>query len=301
MENASLLSLNEQYAIPGHVSFETGPGGLAVARIENQHASASVALLGGTVLSFQPKGQKDVLWLSPKSDLEVGKAIRGGIPVCWPWFGPHPTRPDELDKHGFVRTMLWSVSDTQALPDGATQVSMVVSDTPETRAIWPHAFHMQLTVVVGPALRVGWEVRNPGSQTFTYTGALHNYFHIADIRRIAVSWLEGTAYLDKTDNYARKILPGKLTFEKTTDSIFVDTTGDCLIEDPGFGRKIRVAKEGSHTTVVWNPAQRAALLPDLGEGTQAHFVCVETANAAHDVITVPPGGSAQLATVISLE
>lgn len=300
MDNASLLTLNEQYAIPGHVSFETGPGGLAIARIENQYAAASVALLGGTVLSHQPQGQKDVLWLSPKSDLEVGKAIRGGIPVCWPWFGPHPTR-DDLDKHGFVRTMLWSVSGTQALPDGATRVSLAVSDTPETRALWSYAFHMEISVVVGSALRVSWTVNNPGAEAFTYTGALHNYFYISDIRRIAVSGLEGTAYLDKTDDYARKILPGKLIFEKTTDSIFVDTTGDCLIEDPGFGRKIRVAKEGSHTTVVWNPAQRAALLPDLGEGAQAHFVCVETANAAPDVITVPAGGSAQIATVIRLE
>lgn len=300
MESNPYHTMNEQYGIAGHVTFQAGPGGLATAVIENTHASAAVTLAGGHVLSYQPKGQEPVLWLSPKSAFAVGMAIRGGVPLCWPWFGPHP---DDRGKpqHGFVRTMQWSVTGTRALDDGSTELRLAVCDTPETRALWFYRFLLEAVVTVGPSLRVAMQVRNTGNEPFNYTAALHPYFQVSDIRRISISGLEGVSYLDKTRDMQRN--PGEESLRITgwTDRVYTGTKSDLLIRDEGYGRTIRVRKSGSRTSVVWNPDEKAAQMADLGAGNQRSFVCVEPANGIDDSVTVPPGGEAQLGMEVTVE
>ncbi len=301
MGSSDLLGIQDAYAIPGHVSFIVGQGGLITAKVSNQWADGEMTLAGGHVSSFQIKNQEDLLWMSPKSAHIIGQAMRGGIPVCWPWFGPHPSEPKSKPMHGFARTALWSMAETRALPDGATLVQMRLNDDENTRALWPHAFELDMEVIFGQMLTVTLIVRNPGSEPFQFTSALHHYFKVADVSQIHVSGLDECDYLDKTEQYARKHQEGDIHFNGWVDRIYLDTTADCVIHDPGFQRKIRISKEGSRTTVVWNPAEKAAIMPDVGLGNEVYFVCVETANAADDIITVAAGGEHRLTAYIASE
>lgn len=299
--DSDLQRYNEQYGIPGHLSFQAGPGGLVTAVISNAHAEAEMTLAGGHVMRYTPRGGQPVLWVSPNASFTVGTAMRGGVPVCWPWFALHPDDPQGKPLHGLVRTMLWEMRGTQALPDGATEVRMAVRDTPETLALWPHPFELELAVRVGPRLRMEWTARNPGSAPYRYTGALHPYFSVSDLTAVTVRGLEGTAYLDKNDGFRPKTLAGPLRFEGMVDYVFLDTCAEMVIEDSGLGRAIHVAKEGSRTSVVWNPAGADAKMPDVGAGQHRYFLCVEAVNAVNDVVDVPPGGEGRLAVEIWAE
>src|SRR5262249_25928326 len=162
--------------------------------------------------------------------------IRGGIPICWPWFGPHATDPDK-PAHGFVRTMAWSVVGSEGDPDSATRLRLALHDTDATRAIWPgRRFELELTISVAPILAVELVVRNTGSTSFTCTGALHTYFGVSDISRVTVEGLDGCAYLDKVLEYQRSVQQGAIRIAAETDRIYVDTEADCLIRDEGWQR-----------------------------------------------------------------
>jgi glucose-6-phosphate 1-epimerase len=291
--------LNERFKhVPG-LAFEQGPGGLIVAAITNPLGHARIALHGGHVLAFQPAGQKPVLWVSRHSEYAAGKPIRGGIPVCWPWFGPHPVDAGK-PSHGFARISSWSVLD--AAGGDATRLRLGLSASEATRSLWPHDFELELTVTVGRQLDVELTIRNPGTEAFTFTGALHSYFAISDIANASVDGLHGCHYLDKVARYERREQTGPIAVTGETDRIYLDTTSDCVIEDAGWERAVRVAKRGSRTTVVWNPwVDRSRQLADFGDEEFREMVCVETANAGDDRITVEPGSEHRLAAIISVE
>lgn len=299
--DSALQHLNQQFAIPGQLAFEAGPGGFLMAVINNAHASATMTLAGGHVMSYAPTGQHPVLWVSPNASWTLGQAMRGGVPVCWPWFALHPTDPRGKPLHGLVRTMLWEVKSTRALPDGSTEVVMETSNTPETLAIWPHAFALEVTATFGPRLRVAWSARNTGAEPFEYTGALHPYYAVSDIADIRIHGLDGTDYLDKNDALKRKTQHGPLRITEPIDAIFLDTTAELVVEDPGLRRKLHIAKRGSHTSVVWNPYEKDAQMPDVGAGQHQHFFCAEAANAAQDTVTVAPGEAGHLMMEIWVE
>jgi len=299
MDDSTLDALNGRLGSAGRVSFKAGPGGLPVAAITNAHASGTVALLGGQVTAFQPYGHEPVLWVSKRSYHEIGRAVRGGIPVCWPWFGPHPTDPGK-PSHGFVRTRMWSVLGADIVGNGATQVRLGISDASDTRALWPHRFELEISVAIGEELRVDLVVRNPGSEEWTCTGALHTYLNVRDVTRIAIHGLDGCCYDE--DSAEPRLQRGPVTIGSEVDRVYFDTTSPCTIEDPGLRRRIRIAKAGSRSTVVWNPwIEKARRLQDFGDDEYLDMVCVETANTRYDPVTLPPGGEHRLSAVISVE
>jgi D-hexose-6-phosphate mutarotase len=301
MRPVDLESLNDSFAITDHIAFAAGPGRMPVAQIRNAYAAATVSLYGAQVLAFQPHGHEPVLWASAHSLYQPGKAIRGGIPVCWPWFGPHPSDPGK-PAHGFARTSLWSVLSAAALADGATQIRLRLADGDASLALWPHAFELRLVVTVGAELKTELITRNPGPTPYTYSGALHSYFHVSDVAAISIHGLDGCAYIDKVDGEQRKTQRGPIIIEAETDRVYLNTTATCAIEDPGLDRRITVAKAGSHTTVVWNPwAEKARRLADFGDEEYHGMVCVETANAGGDSVTVAPGGEQRLTAIIGVE
>lgn len=297
----NLTALNEQFGLASRLVFKTGPGGLTAAEIDSGHATATIFLQGAHVLSFQPRNQQPVLWVSGNSYFTSGKPIRGGIPVCWPWFANHPTDPAK-PAHGFARTSEWSVLGSELTTGEAVRLRLGLSDTAATHTVWPHAFHLELVVTVGSTLQVELLIRNPGETPFTCTGALHSYFSISDIANITITGLEGGAYLDKVAGNQRREQTEPITITGETDRVYFDTRADCLIMDQGWQRQIRVAKRGSQTTVVWNPwIEKAQRMADFGAEEYRQMVCVETANAADDIITVPAGGEHRLETTISSE
>lgn len=297
-----LETLNNQYAIPGQLAFKPAGDGLVVAEIGNAHGSAVICLQGGHVMTWTPSGASaPVVWLSKLAKLAPGKSIRGGAPVCWPWFGAHETE-SKYPGHGYARTVPWEVSATRALPDGATEISLTLVESDASRAMWPFPSRCQITVSVGKTLKIALTTSNLGSEDFVIGEALHTYFQIGDIAEIQVRGLEGCAFLDKADGGVRKKQDGVLKFSAETDRVYVDTQADCLIDDARLKRRIRVTKTGSRSTVVWTPwTEKADKMGDFGPDGWREMVCVESANALENRVTVKAGESHTLAVEYSAE
>ena len=287
-------ALNAHHGIPGQVTFREGTGGMAVADVTNAQADATIALQGAQLIAWTPRGQAPVIWLSRAARFAPGKSIRGGVPVCWPWFGPHAADPN-LPAHGFARTVPWEVIGTRTLDDGATRLDFRLVQSEATRALWPHATLLECRISVGAALEIDLVTRNADRSAITIGDALHTYFAVGDVRHIVIRGLEGLPYLDKMDGGRRKRQSGPVTIGSETDRIYLESAADCVIDDPGLGRRIRISKRGSHSTVVWNPwIEKSARMGDFGENGYLHMVCVESANAADDVMTIAPGGEHHL-------
>ena len=301
MSVAELAKLNQKYGIHDQLIFSEGPGGFIVAEIKNPHGEATVALHGGHILSFRPRDHEPVLWLSKKSQFKTGKAIRGGIPVCWPWFADHPTDTDK-PAHGFVRTAVWSVNESERLADESIRLKLSIADNEDTRKLWPHRFKLEIDITVSDVLRIKLIATNSDGKPFKCSGALHSYFNISSISSIMIKGLEGCPYLDKVDQGRRKVQEGSIFFKRETDRIYLDTMADCIIEDSGIPRRIRISKKGSQTTVVWNPwIAKAGRMKDFGDDEYKRMVCVETTNADADVISLAPGDTHTLESIIGLE
>ncbi|MGB5710040.1 MAG: D-hexose-6-phosphate mutarotase [Waterburya sp.] len=286
----NIEQLNADYGISNKVKFVEGEGGFPLIEVSNEYAQATISVYAGHILSFKPVNQQeDVIFLSSKVDYQSGKAIRGGTPICWPWFGPDPEAKGRPN-HGFVRNRLWQMRDAIATQDGATKITMGLVDTPETRKIWDYSFDLAIAITVGSVLTVELITRNTGEQPFTITQALHTYFKIGDINQVAVLGLQDQEYLDKVDGGKQKTQTGEVTFSGECDRIYLDVQPELVIEDRLLNRKIRVTATNSKTAIVWNPgADVAAKMADLGDRDYENFVCLETANAANEIIEVSAG------------
>ena len=269
-------------------------------KITNSSASAVITLLGAQVISFIPQATgKDLLWLSPLSAFKEGTPIRGGIPICWPWFGPQPTDSSK-PAHGFARNKIWKLDNITQADDGRSIVVLSLDDSPETRALWPYAFHCKANISVGNTLSVALAVENTGDMPFTMTAALHTYFAIGDVRQTHLLGLQRATYIDKLDGGNRHAQPdGPLAFAAETDRIYTACQTPVVIEDAANRRLVTVSREGSHSLVVWNPwidkARRMADFPDDG---YTEMLCVEACNAADDSIALKPGETHTLSTFL---
>jgi D-hexose-6-phosphate mutarotase len=251
-------------------------------------------------MAFQPKGEEPVLWLSRDAMYAEGKAIRGGIPLCWPWFGGHPS--GKLQAHGFVRNRFWQLESVEQLANGSTRLIMSTSDDAVSRALWDHRFRLSLTVVVGNDLSLALEMQNLGAAACTVTAALHSYFNVADISKVDILGLEGLGYIDQLRNNQRLMQSGPIRFDGEIDRIYCPASADELLHDTLLKRKIRLRKTGSRSTVIWNPwITKANSMGDLEQGGYRHMVCIETSNAADDIVQLAPNMSHELGVVISVE
>lgn len=291
--------LNDFFARPG-LRFATGPGGLTVANLDSGKAAASVALLGAHVLSFQPAGARPVLWLSERAVFEEGKPIRGGIPICWPWFARN-LEDGSKPAHGIARTGLWEVMKSESDAD-SVRIVLERRDDANSRRLWPHPFVWRFEIRLTDGLRVRLTAGNPSDETVVCSGALHSYFAVSDAREIRVLGLEDSAYLDSLQERKLKFQSGPITFDQEIDRIYLDTAAECHIVDPPWERRIGIAKEGSHSTVVWNPwIEKARRMTDFGDDEYPRMVCVETANAGSDLVSIPPGESHTLGAELWVE
>ena len=286
------------HAIPARLAFEPNPLGGIVARLGHSDAQCLVALHGAQVLNWTIGGE-GLLWLSPVARIRPGKGIRGGIPVCWPWFGdsPDPGKP----AHGFVRQRNWQVAGSAATTD-AVSITLASATTPADHALWPHDAEARLTVTLGATLSLALETRNTGSTPLPLTEALHTYFRVGDIANVSVTGLEGRSYLDKLDSFARKTQPGPIVFPAEVDRIYVGDTSSIVLHDAGNGRRLRIASSGSSSAVVWNPwTEKTGRLGDMGSPDAfRQMVCIETANAGDDIVTLAPGATHTLGVTYSV-
>jgi D-hexose-6-phosphate mutarotase len=286
----SLHEMRDFFAIPGHISFREA-NNLLIAEVRNALGSADICLQGAHLMTWRPKTQEvPVVWLSRDAKVAAGKSIRGGAPVCWPWFGAHATE-SSFPGHGFARTVPWQLVETGVEPDGATRLTLRLVNSEKTLAQWPHPCRLDLTIRVGGTLRMEMVTENTGSEAFVIGEALHTYFQISDIGSVRVTGLEGAAYWDKVGGSALRQQEGAISFASETDRVYINTPAECVIEDAGLKRRIHIAKSGSQSTVVWTPwVEKANKMGDMGQPDGwREMVCVESANALDNLVTVAPG------------
>lgn len=300
MTNEYIENLNRRYGIKDKLSFHLGEGDMPVALIDNGLCEAEISLYGGHVLSFIPNGEEDLLWVSSKSIYSEGTPIRGGIPVCWPWFNAHPTDSD-VYSHGFARRNTWEVMDSATEEDGSTVILLALNGDKNTRKGWPHSYHAELTITAGEELKVELTTENKGDEPIVISNALHTYFSVADATKIIISGLDGCEYGDDVDSGKMKVQSGDITIAGEVDRNYRNTEDECIITDPLKDRKIRVRKEGSSTTVVWNPwVEKAKGLKDFGDEEYMNMVCIEAVNAFDDCRKIEPGENHTMGQIISI-
>jgi len=298
---ATAANLNQRFGIDGVVSFSERPNGFVVVEVNNAHASAAIAMQGAHLMSFQPQGQQPLIWMSPEAKLAEGKSIRGGVPVCWPWFGPHESEK-KFPAHGFARTVPWRLNQVQALPGGETRLEFELESSPLTRSQWPQPCAVRNIITVGKSLQHELVTTNLDGKPMVIGEALHTYFQVGDLRQVSVSGLQGCDYLDKVNAFARVKQVGPVRFGSEVDRIYLDTPSRCEIIDPAMQRRIVIRASGSRSTVVWTPwAEKGAQMGDLGPDGYLRMLCVETANAAEDTVTLAPGAQHRLVASYAIE
>ena len=283
--------LNAQFGIAGQLEFREDDSGLVIAEISNPQATASLCLQGAHLMTWQPKSQSvPVVWLSRDAKLAMGKSIRGGVPVCWPWFGAHVSEPG-FPAHGYARTVPWQVVESGTGQDGATRLTLRLVESEKTRAQWPYPCTLELTVIVGERLRMELSTENTGESGFVISEALHTYFRIGDIGAVRVTGLAGCDYWDKVGASTLKKQDGIIRFSGETDRVYINTAAECAIEDDRLKRRIRIAKSGSLSNVVWTPwTAKADRMGDLGQPDGwREMLCVESANAIDNAVQVAAG------------
>jgi glucose-6-phosphate 1-epimerase len=290
-----------RYTIPGIVSLRLGAGDLPYLAITTNRAEAHVYLHGAHVTHYQPRdASHPVLWMSGKSYFEPGKPIRGGVPLVFPWFGPRATDKN-LPAHGFARTQSWTLVGADH-SEGIATVTLALSANDATRKLWPHEFDLRYTATVRDALELSLQVRNTSDVPFTFEEALHTYLNVGDVRRIELDGLSGRPFIDKMDHATRKTQSGPIRFEDETDRVYVETRDDVTVRDELLRRSVLVSKGGSLATVVWNPwTEKARRMVDYGDDEWPGMVCVETANCADHPVTLQPGETHRMWTVIGCD
>ena len=268
--------LNHEFQIPNAVTITAGNGGLP--KVTLTHASGSSAevyLHGAHITSWRNSAGQELFFLSRESQWAKDKPIRGGIPVIFPQFGGRGPLP----QHGFVRTTGWQLIRTGLLVNGIVAAEFEITESAESLGIWPHQFALGLRVLLDEnALTVGMKAVNTGDRPFDFQTALHTYFAVGDIGKVAIGGLEGVALIDALKDWERGIeTRDAIRFAEETDRIYVDAPDSLRLDDEGSGRSIAIEKADMPDVVVWNPwIAKSQRMADFGDDEYERMVCIET-------------------------
>lgn len=287
-----------RFEIPGRLTLLEGNGELPKVEVNTDASAAEIYLHGAHVTDFRLHDQPSLLFLSQCSRFAKRHAIRGGVPIILPWFGPRDGEP----MHGFARTADWELHEAVALPEGGATLRFSLPET-EAAAMWP-PFSANYVVTVTDRLSLELIVTNLSrDQQFSFENCLHSYFHVGDIAQVAITGLKGSMYLDKVESYVQKREENEaLTINSEVDRVYLDTTSTVEIHDRALQRKIRLEKSGSRSTVLWNPwIAKSQQMPDFGNDEYRQMVCVESGNVGKNKVILAPGHSSVLRVTLSSE
>ena len=276
-----------------YIRNEVGPHGLELLQINSPMAQATISLQGAQVLHFQGAGEAPMLWQGMPQTFASGKALRAGVPICWPWFSTHPE--PGYPAHGFARNSLWELQEVLTTADGRLQLIFAL---PAHHALWPTGLRVQYRVTIGATLELELRTENTGLQPQTLSQALHTYFNVGDVRQVQLRGLSSYPYFDYGVAQAAASGEALLGGFEAIERIYVNPKGYCELIDPLLGRSILVTSSGSRSTVVWNPGpERAKAMGDLGTDGYLRMLCIESANVplTNDEVTLEPGRSHTLA------
>lgn len=292
--------------IPGVLSIDRSVSDMPRLVIESEQCSAELYLQGAHLTKWQPKGHEPVLFLSEKSVFAPGKAIRGGIPIIFPWFGARTATPfssrTDGPSHGFARTADWQV-EAATMKGGVLFLKLSLKPNEVSRSLGYDQFRLSYELELGQELKLTLRTENLSDSAMQIEEALHTYFAVGDVRQLSLDGLCGTDYLDKTDAMKRKRQSEPvLALSGETDRPYLGSKTAVTINDPTLKRRIIVEKQNSNTTVVWNPwSALSAKMSDMSADSWTHMVCVETANALEDAVVIESGAVHTMTACISLQ
>lgn len=281
---------------PGRAMFLDGQGELPMIEVTTARSTAEIYLHGAHVTSFRKKDEPPLLFMSQCSRFSEGQPIRGGIPIIFPWFGPR----EGMAQHGFARNKDWELKEFAPAADGSVSVRFCLPEYPEAASFPP--FSADYIVTVSDCLTLQLIVTNRSSEdVLNFENCLHTYFQVSDIKTIAITGLKGVAYLDQVAKFAQKLEADEaIRIASEVDRIYLDTPHPVEIQDPGLDRIIRVEKEGSTSTVVWNPwIAKSQQMPDFANDEYQRMVCVESGNVGNNGLDLAPGQSSTLKVKLS--
>jgi glucose-6-phosphate 1-epimerase len=297
---SGVAELDRRFGIPGVASVREGNGAIPRVQINSPLGEGEMYLHGAQVTSWKPAGSDEVLFLSAKSRWTDGQAIRGGIPICFPWFRAKVNDP-QAPAHGFVRTRTWQLESIFE-QDAAVVVSMATESDEHTRRWWPGEFRLVHRATFGSYLKLELVCTNTGTTPLCLEEALHTYNRVADVHDVRLQGLDTASFLDNTDSNREDTQRGDVTIGSQTDKAYLDTESTIDLLDSHMRRRIRLRKDNSRTTVVWNPwHEGAAGLRDLGNGEWTQFLCVEASNILDAAVNLAPGKEHRMTAVLSVE
>ncbi|MFZ3215023.1 MAG: D-hexose-6-phosphate mutarotase [Candidatus Acidiferrales bacterium] len=295
----TIAALNHRFGIPGLAQVVAGNGGLAKVRVTAPACAGEIYLHGAHVTSWQPAGADEALFLSSQTRWEAGRAIRGGVPICFPWFRAKSDDP-KAPAHGFARTKSWQLESVGREGDSVT-VSMSTASDEGTQKWWPGDFRLLHRATFGSALSQELVVTNTGAKPLRFEEALHTYLKIADIAQSHVVGLNAVHYLDNTDANREKTQQGDIVIDSETDRAYLNTQGAVELLDPVLRRRFRVAKENSLTTVLWNPwIEKTRAFPDMADDEWKQMTCIEASNILGFAVHLPPGEQHRMKAVLTV-
>lgn len=272
------MSDPKQHEIAGHLTVAEGNGGLTKLLVETPWSTAEIYLHGAHVTDFRKIGEPPLLFMSEASEFAPGKAIRGGVPIIFPWFGPREGFP----AHGLARTKEWHLTRASRTEGGAVTLHLSLPDTGE--------FEVEYRIAVAETLTLSLGVINRASTAAVFESCLHTYFHISAIKAVSLTGLTGTSYFDKLLDAEAVETASEIQISHEVDRVYQDTTATVEIVDPGLQRRIRIVKSGSDSTVVWNPwIDKSKRMADFGDEEYLQMVCVESGNIAGNAVKLSPG------------
>lgn len=288
--------------MPESVRLSDGCGGLRCVRVSTKLAAAEVYLHGAHVTHFQPCGQPPVLFMSAKSWFAADKPIRGGVPICFPWFGPRkgglPGSP-----HGFARLAEWQFTDAVEAGDGSVELRFELDAARTAPELWSAGLVAHYCVRIGRELRMTLNVQNTSGDPVEFEEALHTYLAVGDVRKVSIEGLGGATYEDHLapqQNWIQGPEPIRITAE--TDRLYINTRSTCIVHDPAWKRRIVIEKAGSDTTVVWNPwIEKSIRMQDFGDDEWPDMLCIETCNAGPNSVTLAAGQSNSMTAIVRVE
>ena len=288
----------QHFALSDILTMEQSENNLTKLVINNAFAEAEIYLQGAHLTHFQPHGEEALIFDGKNSVVTPPQSVHAGIPICWPWFGPHPsdaTKP----QHGFARDVLWDLKSTKALSSGETEVVLNMGNTTKSHHLFPYAFNVEVTFTIGHTLQIALTTTNLDTCAFTITQALHSYFAISDLDAVQIEGVTNTSFVDYTDEKKEKSEVHLLKIEQEVNRVYLPTQSTCVIKDSALKRKIVVEKEGSNSTTIWNPWSESGI-HDLPNTAYRCFVCIETTNALSDAKTIAPQQSHCIKQIISV-
>jgi len=283
--------------IPGRVEIVRGHGGLPLVKVRTLWSAAEIYLNGAHVSAFKKTGEPPLIFMSRKSYFAPGKAIRGGVPICFPWFGNRDGEPS----HGFARSTEWELVNTKAAADGVVTVHFALPGI-AANSSW-NLLRTEFIVTVADTLTMELTTANESCDgAIEIENCLHTYFQVGDIGAVSIHGLEGAAFLDFAagDTGTRKAGENSpIKIQRETNRTYIDTTSAVEIRDENLQRTIRVEKSNSNSTVVWNPWTTQKLPDDFDPAEHRHMVCVESGNVKQNKISLAPGQETSLKVVLS--